>query len=321
MFRNARVIGFSVLVLFSYGVAAQATVIDMVGVGNPGNAVDSTGYGVVDYGYKIGKYEVTAGQYTDFLNAKAASDPNALYNPKMQEMNPYACNIVRSGDDGSYTYSVDSANANRPVNYVSFWDAARFTNWMSNGQGNGDTETGAYTLTSGGIANNTVTRNAGWKVAVASENEWYKAAYYDPNKPGGAGYWLQPTKNDVAPGTDKTELTNPGNNANTGGSDSLTTPVGQFYLSASAYGTFDQGGNVWEINDDIHGLSRGHNGGATDGNVWYTDARAMVHTWVATQEDFNGGFRVVSSVPEPGSVVLLTTGLIGLLCYAWRTRK
>ena len=37
--------------------------------------------------------------------------------------------------------------ANRPVDYVSFWDAARFTNWLHNGQGlGGDTENGAYTL-------------------------------------------------------------------------------------------------------------------------------------------------------------------------------
>ena len=36
-----------------------------------------------------------------------------------------------------------------PVNYVDFYDALRFANWMNNGQGNGDTETGAYTLLGG----------------------------------------------------------------------------------------------------------------------------------------------------------------------------
>ena len=39
--------------------------------------------------------------------------------------------------------------ADRPVNYVSFWDAARFANWLHNGQptgaqGAGTTEDGAY---------------------------------------------------------------------------------------------------------------------------------------------------------------------------------
>ena len=57
-------------------VVAQAVTIDPVPVGNPGNAGDTRyetpGYGAVGYEYQIGKYEVTAGQYTDFLNAVAA---------------------------------------------------------------------------------------------------------------------------------------------------------------------------------------------------------------------------------------------------------
>ena len=59
----------------------------MVTVGNPGNAADTrydaTGFGSVGYVYQIGKYEVTAGQYTEFLNAVAKADPNGLYNTAM----------------------------------------------------------------------------------------------------------------------------------------------------------------------------------------------------------------------------------------------
>ena len=33
--------------------------------------------------------------------------------------------------------------------------------------------------------------------------------------------------------------------------------------------------------------------------------------------DVNG----IASVPEPGAIVLLATGLIGLLAYAWRKRR
>ena len=39
--------------------------------------------------------------------------------------------------------------ANRPITYVSWFDAARFANWMTNGQGSGSTETSAYNLTGG----------------------------------------------------------------------------------------------------------------------------------------------------------------------------
>ncbi len=41
--------------------------------------------GEVDHNYAIGKYEVTAGQYTEFLNAVAKDDPNNLYNPMMAD--------------------------------------------------------------------------------------------------------------------------------------------------------------------------------------------------------------------------------------------
>ena len=65
-------------------------------MGNPGNTGELSGDGVwpggngpdaivgaVDYVYEIGKYEVTAGQYTEFLNAVAATDTYGLYNTDM----------------------------------------------------------------------------------------------------------------------------------------------------------------------------------------------------------------------------------------------
>ena len=63
----------------------------------------------------------------------------------------FGCKIQRIGTAGSYTYSVAADRANRPVNWVSWGDAARFTNWLHNGQpigaqGLGTTENGAYYL-------------------------------------------------------------------------------------------------------------------------------------------------------------------------------
>jgi hypothetical protein len=121
--------------------ASASVTMDWVTVGNPGNAADPlTGYGSVAYEYKIGKYEVTNAQYGAFLNAKAATDSYSLYNSSMSSYG-----ITQSGSSGSYTYSVTTALANRPVVYVSWFDAARMANWMMNGQGSGSTETGAYT--------------------------------------------------------------------------------------------------------------------------------------------------------------------------------
>ena len=66
---------------------AGAVNIDTVLVGNVGNdndtRYDPTGYGGVAGDYVIGKYEVTAGQYCEFLNAVAGVDTHGLYNGGM----------------------------------------------------------------------------------------------------------------------------------------------------------------------------------------------------------------------------------------------
>jgi len=317
------------IALLCLGGIAQADItIETVPVGNPGNAADTrvmndstTGYGTVGYAYNIGKYEVTAGQYTAFLNAKATTDTYLLYNASMWSSSYYGCKIQRSGSAGSYTYSVAPDWANRPVNYVSFWDSLRFANWLHNGQGSGSTETGAYTLTTSGITNNTITRNTGATWAVTSENEWYKAAYY---KGGGGGYWLYPTSSDTAPGRDMADAS--GNNANyywgSGAypidSGKYTTVVGEFQNSDSPYGTFDQGGNVFEWNEAIiSGAYRGARGGGFSSGTYGFQASSRDYYSNPPGEGDFIGFRVsqIVPVPEPSSLIALAGGfgmLLGL---------
>ena len=163
--------------------------------------------------------------------------------------------------------------ANRPVNYVSFWDAARFANWLHNGQptgpqGPGTTEDGAYH----DVGNQTLFgRNAGAKFFIPTEDEWYKAAYHDKTAGLAASYFDYPTGTNAVPGNDINETTNPGNNANyyisdyAIGSPYYRTVAGEFELSDSPYGTFDQGGNVWEWNETtVSSSSRGLRGGSFD---------------------------------------------------------
>lgn len=306
-------------VFLSCGVSAKATVVmDWVTIGDTGNVADvhGDGYGRVDSIYQIGKYEVTTGQYTKFLNAVAAADTYGLYNTDMWA-NEYGCKIERSGSAGSYNYSVASDYANRPVNYVSFWDASRFANWLHNGQRTGiqdntTTEDGAYTLTSDGISNNTVTRNPDAVIFVPTENEWYKAAYYDGDT---AIYYDYPTGTDSVPSNVLIEP-DPGNNANfyqdgyTIGSPYWRTEVGEFENSASPYGIFDQGGNVWEWNETITDLPyRGIRGGAFNyvGNLQASSRYSTDPTF----ELDNFGFRV-AQVPEPCTIILIALGGLAL---------
>jgi formylglycine-generating enzyme required for sulfatase activity len=191
---------------------------NFVSVVDSGNGADITGYGSVNYNFQIGTYELTYSEYCDFLNAIAATDTYNLYPNTLSFSSPAIISavgyiyfndiygITRSGSSGSYTYSVDTNMGNKPVGYMSWFKCARYCNWLHNNKPSGSqnsstTEDGAYTLN--GAINNAelITKNVGAKYWIPTEDEWYKAAFYDPNKygDGSPGYWLYSTKSDDDP--------------------------------------------------------------------------------------------------------------------------
>ncbi len=310
-----------------FNMPSGLTSLETVTVGNPGNAGELSGTGLVpnricgavDYFYRMGKYEITAGQYTEFLNAVADTDTYGLYNTSMWS-GSYSCKIQRTGTSGSYTYSVASDWANRPVNYVSWGDAARFCNWLHNGQPTGPqglntTEDGSYCL-NGAMDDASlmaVTRKANATWVLPSEDEWYKAAYHRNDGVTG-NYWNYPTGTDSFPSNDLIDP-DPGNNANFGqdpytiGSPYWRTPVGEFENSESPYGTFDQGGNVIEWNEAIPYESyscRGLRGGSflNDGSALHASGRGCYYP---SYESYAYGFRV-ALVPEPATLFVLALG-------------
>ena len=326
---------------------AHAVTIDMVTVGNPGNANDTTGYGTVNYEYQIGKYAVTIGQYTAFLNAVAKTDTYSLYRTDMGT-NLSVAGISQTGLSGSYAYSVinnGGDSSNRPITYVSWWDAARFSNWMANGQPTGaqsstTTENGAYNVngaTSGSApGRNTVNPNtsAAPTFYIPTENEWYKAAYYSPVKGGvgSPGYYRYATQSDTAPGNTIGPGANQANYRLNGSVYSVTqsssysasqnylTDVGAFSGSGSFYGTFDQSGNVFQWND-LDGLAasgsfRGRRGGGWGDNE-FTLSSSLRFTVDPSGGSTSIGFRLASpvAVPEPSTLVM---GLAGIACGGWQ---
>ncbi len=152
---------------------AHAVTIDWVTVGDPDNAADTTTYGAVADAFQIMKFEFQNSQYTDFLNSVAATDTYSLYNANMGS--DARGGITQSGSSGSYTYAVKTNMGDKPVNYVSWFDAARVSNWLMNGQGSSSTETGAYTL-GGATSGNAVPVNSGATFYIPTEDQWYKAA-------------------------------------------------------------------------------------------------------------------------------------------------
>ncbi len=311
---------------------AALLTIDTVTVGDAGNAADA-GYGAVAYEFEIGKYEVTIGQYATFLNSVAATDTYSLYNPSMgTDLN--MAGITRSGGSGSFAYSV-IGSGNRPISYVSWFDAARFANWMNNGATNGaSTETGAYTLN--GATTGIISKNPGADWWIPSEDEWYKAAYY---KGGGtdAGYWDYPTQSDIAPGNTIGEAPNQANyrvndfyaatqSSSYSSTQNYLTDAGAFSSSASAYDTFDQGGNVAEWNDAvIFDSSRGLRGGSWQSRTVDNGLASFYRsTSDPSAESSTIGFRLASAdatpIPEPGTWAAAALLAAGAVFMRWRKR-
>jgi sulfatase modifying factor 1 len=299
---------------------ADFLAMETVPVGNAGNLPDQTGYGRVDYDYHIGKTEVTNAQYAYFLNAvdPEGSNPHDVYNSNMSS----DITVTRGGIDflpaaqAGKKYRPKPRYGNKPVSYVSFYDATRFTNWLMTGE----TERGFYTLTD----NVTITAEGphgpafgkSW-IALPNEDEWYKAAYHK-NDGATANYWLYPTAaNDpptVALSNEDGDISNPGPNVanydfgavwnGAEGLGNVTTVGSAGPLSASAYGTLDQGGNQYEWNDTLIGLNRGFRGGS----LW----RPLDAMKATTRGDYypeTGGsslaFRIASAGPLSRSGAVL----------------
>jgi hypothetical protein len=242
--------------------------------------------------------------------------------------------ITRSGASGSYTYATRTNMGDKPVNYVSWFDAARVSNWLMNGgTSSSSTETGAYTLIGGQTSGTAPAVNSGATVYIPTEDQWYKAAYYKGGSTN-AGYWDYGTQSDSLPTAVTAGLTGIGSSGSTGnfanynsgagwnGQDGNVTTVGT-NGGASAYGAFDMSGNVYEWNDltGATGSSRGRRGGswANDASDLSSSLRSSV---VPSDETSSIGFRLASpvAVPEPSTCAMALAGL-ACGCYALVRRR
>jgi formylglycine-generating enzyme required for sulfatase activity len=289
-------------------------------VGNPGNAADpATGYGAVGYSYNIGTYDVTVNQYVAFLNSNDPTGANTLglYDTNMST-GGYGDGVsynsrAASGDK----YGVVSGDGNLPINDVTFYDSLRFANWLDNHQVAGMTESGAYTLLGGTPTpsnGDSITRNADATVFLPSEDEWYKAAYYNPVT---SSYYSYATSSNTVPTASGPTATP--NSANYNSVVGTLTNVGAYSGTTSPYGAYDMAGDVWQWNEMLIAASyRGLRGGPFFfGSYYLLSSNGAGGLTTADGDSF--GFRVASVLtPEPSTGVLAIIAC-GVILW-WRKR-
>ena len=155
---------------------------EFVRVDAPGNLPDRNHHGQGEFGavidtFRIAETQVTNDQFAEFLNAVAQGDASA-YDPA-PAFSHAAIRKTTLGN-GRYGYEVLASERLKPVTNVSWFDAARYCNWLHNGKPNGDrgketTEDGAYALSAG----ESPVRNKKARFFLPTEDEWYKAAYFN----------------------------------------------------------------------------------------------------------------------------------------------
>ncbi len=279
------------LVTESFGSGANAFTMDFVTIGNPGNAADTTGspnpVGSVGYVYNLGMYEVSRDQ------------------------------IDKANSAGSLgiTYAANSSTINKPGTGISWYEAAKYVNWLNTNQGYQEAYKfvgGTFTLWSAGDAGynaNNMFRNSLAQYVIASRDEWYKGAYGKAD-----GSWSNfPNGSNSAPA--KTAGGTVANTAVYGGQAGPADINNAGGLSS--YGTMGQGGNVWEWNEtaydgnnDTAGENREIRGGVWNDSSGFLDASSRSSN-NPLNEGYINGFRV-ASVPEPSGFSLLAVGLGGL---------
>lgn len=322
LLRGLATIPFVALVLANLALPdAHAITIDWVTVGDPDNAPDpATGkqYGAVSKKYRIMKFEFTNSQYAAFLNAvdPDGTNPNSVYSSLMGSDGRGG--ITNTGTTNGSRYAAKPNMGDKPVNFVSWWDAARVCNWLHNGAktcGSSDASasapqnTGAYTVgtaTTGAA----VAANPGALFYVPTANEWYKAAFYDPTLNGNAGgYRVYGNGFDTTPGIISADESGVGSAGGVGnfanyrseadwnGQNGNVTTVGT-NGGANYYGAFDMSGNVYEWNDltGAAGSTRGLRGGG-----WVNTAPNVTSSnkgeYDTAREGNSGGFRLASPAP------------------------
>jgi formylglycine-generating enzyme required for sulfatase activity len=269
-----------------FGTGSNQFTIDFVPIS--GDTNPTSGYGIVNYDYRMSTNEITNDQWNKFQNEYGS---------------------VTGSPTNAYNGSSYWTGADVPTNSVSWYEAAQFVNWLNSSTGHqvaykftGTQGTDDYTFTpcvtgdDGYNANNPY-RNSNAYYFLPNEDEWVKAAYWN-------GTMLQTyaTSDNSLPIEDV--------DSNYGFEyDSQPWDVGSG--SEELNGTFNMMGNVAEwlespyySGDYLSGSYRGVRGGSYNSydDLYLRSSRRSNST--PSNEINTTGFRI-ASVHEPATLLLI----------------
>jgi len=293
------------------GIAPISFSIDFVTVGDAGNTgtngwnYTSETHGGVNYNYRIGKTEISVGQYNALTYAVSGS-----------------------------TTGLGSAMA---AGGVSTMKALMYANWLNAGcLSGGPVESqingGVYNFTSwatiapwaeadqwdNGDGTKNIWRNKNAKYFLPGEDELVKAAFYKGGSTT-AGYWRYPTSSNTAPTAEGASTgTNSANYDNVIGA---ALPVGSHPNTVSPYGALDMAGNLFEMAELRYSTGENKYTPVWMGNYVYGAGFLYGTTGYGVGTDATPadvGFRIATVIPEPTTLSLL--GLVASLALIRRKK-
>ncbi|MFZ2874365.1 MAG: SUMF1/EgtB/PvdO family nonheme iron enzyme [Phycisphaerales bacterium] len=323
--RIAHALVFASLVLGLWAAPALAqpdpSGIDFVTIGATGNrGYDgpdpnglATGRGAVGYEYKIGRYEVTAGQWGEFFTAVAAQSQ-----PLPWVTQP---SIWHGTSPGPSLQMM-------PVGGVTWRTAAMYCNWLHNGKTtdragfmNGAYDVSTFGANSEGVFTDQPAHSPGARYWIPTLDEWMKAAHYDPAKqnPDGStgGWWLYlssdtPLRYGLPPWLGGNGQANAGFALQD--DTQFGIPLGAYADSLSPWGLLDTAGATRELSETVFQNLGGVRYRLVKGSAWATPVGSTDTAWGIGGvgmgvTDYAYGLRLAAAIPNPGTTAVIVGGV------------
>ncbi len=292
---------------------------------DPGGTSYAQGRGSVGYEYRIGRTEITTAQWMEFINHYSTLGGSwTLFGL-----------VIYSGMEIDQSYkgpglkyklrNVPDAEV-LPVGGITWREAAMFCNWLHNGKVptiasvmDGAYDASTFTKNPDGTFNDQLTHHPSAKYWIPTFDEWIKAAHYDPDRhgPGEGGWWMYPIGSDAVPNYGPPGVGEANAAFELPGNGQWDIPLGAYPESTSPWGLLDAAGAAGE-------WTEGYSFEGTPEQRWWEGSTASTShylselgdrvTRLSAADPWSGGvdhgFRIASSVPCPGSLLLFGVALL-----------